>query len=242
MNDSVASFPLQILGFVLVVSLILGIVWWFTRHTPGAFSLWRVLAVAVFAALFVALLLAAWWWLMPQDRDQRPFLLAAVLIPVCALNAWGFVISHRGRRRSLTQVVGLVARNEYKPPARTTAILLATFFVVVLPAIYFSGMGYIRLVEHGFGLDLDAKSDGIVDGFMGLLMVFPIIPVMLLSILITGIPWMFVASRVLSWADIQFFTKQKGPRLPILSDWIDRLWLRMIENRRPESPTSGSSQ
>jgi hypothetical protein len=98
------------------------------------------------------------------------------------------------------------------------------------------------LIEHGFKLDLDAKPDGIVDGLLMLLMVLPIIPVMLLAILISGIPWMFVTSRVLSWADIQFFTKQKGPRFPILSDWLDRLWLRMIESRRPERPTSGSSQ
>lgn len=132
--------------------------------------------------------------------------------------------------------------SEYKPPPRTTALLLATFFVVVLPAIWFSGMGYMWLIEYGFDLDIDAKPDGIVDRLLMLLMVLPIIPVMLLAILITGIPWMFVASRVLSWADIQFFTKQKGPRFPIISDWLDRLWLRMIESRRPESPTSGSSQ
>ena len=66
--------------------------------------------------------------------------------------------------------------------------------------------------------------------------------VIVAAILISGIPWMFVVSRILSWADIQYYTKQKGRRIPFLSDWLDRLWLRMIESRRPKSPTSGSSE
>jgi hypothetical protein len=103
-------------------------------------------------------------------------------------------------------------------------------------------MGYIWLMGHSFKIDMDAKPEGIMGGMVMLLMVLPIIPVMLLGILIAGIPWMFVMSRVLSWADIQFFTKQEGPRFPILSDWLDRLWLRMIERRRPQNTTNRSSE
>lgn len=132
--------------------------------------------------------------------------------------------------------------SDYKPPARTTAILLATFFILVLPALGFAGMGYMWGIEHGFKLDPDAKPEGILDGLLMLLMVLPMIPVMSFAMLISGIVWMFVVSRVLSWADLQFFMNQKGPRLPILSDWLDRLWWHMVERRRPENPTSGSSQ
>jgi len=53
------------------------------------------------------------------------------------------------------------------------------------------------------------------------------------AILLTGIPWMFAMAHLLSWNDIQYFTSKKGPRVPWLSDWLDRVWLRMIESRRP---------
>jgi hypothetical protein len=131
---------------------------------------------------------------------------------------------------------------EYKPSVRTQIIMLATFFAVVLPAIWFAGMGYMWFIEHGLKLDTNATPEGVVDHLLMLVTVLPMIPVILVAILISGIAWMFVVSRVLSWADIQYYTKQKGRRYPFLSDWLDRLWLRMIESRRPESPTSGSSQ
>jgi hypothetical protein len=132
--------------------------------------------------------------------------------------------------------------SEHKPSVRTQIILLATLFAVVLPAIWFAGMSYMWLIEHGLNLDTNARPEGIVDRLLILVTLLPIIPVFLAAILITGIPWMFVVSRLLSWADIQYFTKQQGPRFLFLSDWLDRLWLHMIESRRPESPTSGSSQ
>lgn len=59
------------------------------------------------------------------------------------------------------------------------AIMLATFLVVVLPALWFSGIGYMWLVEHVFEFDLDATPDGLVDGLLGLAVVLPIIPVTL---------------------------------------------------------------
>lgn len=120
--------------------------------------------------------------------------------------------------------------------------MLASLFVVVLPAIWFAAMGYMWFIEHGLKLNANAKPDGIVDRLLILVAVLPMIPVMLVAILISGIPWMFVMSRVLSWVDIEYFTTKKGPRVPLLSDWLDRLWLRMIESRRPESTTNGSSQ
>lgn len=120
--------------------------------------------------------------------------------------------------------------------------MLATFFAVVLPAIWFSGMGYMWLIEHWQKLDSDATPEGVLDQLLNLVTVLPVLPVIVAAILISGIPWMFVVSRILSWADIQYYTKQKGRRIPFLSDWLDRLWLRMIESRRPKSPTSGSSE
>ena len=131
---------------------------------------------------------------------------------------------------------------EYKPSVWTQIVLLATFFAVVLPAIWFAGMGYMWLVEHGLKLDTNATPKGVVDQLLILVTMLPMIPVILVAILISGIPWMFVVSRVLSWADIQYFTKQKGRRYPFLSDWLDRLWLHIIESRRPKSPTSASSE
>ena len=131
---------------------------------------------------------------------------------------------------------------EYKPSVRTQIVVLATFFAVVLPAIWFSGMGYMWLIEHWQKLDSDATSEGVLDQLLNLVTVLPVLPVIVAAILISGIPWMFVVSRILSWADIQYYTKQKGRRIPFLSDWLDRLWLRMIESRRPKSPTSGSSE
>ena len=121
---------------------------------------------------------------------------------------------------------------EYKPRIRTQLVVLATFLVLVLPAIWFSGMGYIWFLETGLKLDLDKKSEGFADGLLMLATVFPIIPVMMVGILAAGIPWMFLMSRYLSWAEIQYYTKQKGPRMPLLAEWLDRLWERMIESRR----------
>jgi hypothetical protein len=130
-------------------------------------------------------------------------------------------------------VVGPEAMSEYKPLLRTQITVLATFFVLVLPAIWFAGMGYMWFIEHGLKLDTNAQPEGIVDRIISLVAVLPMIPIMLAAILVSGIPWMFVMARLLSWDDIQYFTKSKGPRLPLLSDWIDRMWLRMIESRRP---------
>lgn len=72
-----------------------------------------------------------------------------------------------------------------------------------------------------------------------LLLLLPMVPVMMLAVCAAGIPWMFIMSRVLPWDDIESFTAKKGPRVPLLSDWLDRLWLRMIDRRRPQSPTRG---
>ena len=136
--------------------------------------------------------------------------------------------------------------SEYKPRLRTQLVVFATFFLVVLPAIWFSAMGYIWFIEHGLKLDTNSKPDGLMERLFILMLGLPIIPVMLAAILMAGIPWMFVMTRLLSLTDIEYFTKQnskqKRPRLPFLSDWIDRLWLRMIESRRRARTTGRSSQ
>jgi hypothetical protein len=126
---------------------------------------------------------------------------------------------------------------DHKPSLRTQVVILLTFLAVVLPAIGLAGIGYVRFVEHGLKLDINARPEGIIDRLLILLMVLPMIPAMLVAILVTGIPWMFVMARVLPWADVEYYTKQKGPRLPFLSDWLDGLWRRMIESRRKKSPT-----
>ncbi len=130
----------------------------------------------------------------------------------------------------------------YKPRLKTQIAVLATFFVIVLPAIWFAAMGYMWLVEHGLKIDASAQPESIVDRLVVLLLVLPMIPIMVLAICIASIPWMFIMSRILPWADIEYFTGKKGPRIPLLSDWFARMWLRMIESRKPESPPSGSSQ
>lgn len=50
------------------------------------------------------------------------------------------------------------------------------------------------MIEYVFKFDSEAKPDGIVDGLLMLLVILPIIPVMLLAIWISGVPWMFVGS------------------------------------------------
>jgi hypothetical protein len=126
--------------------------------------------------------------------------------------------------------------NDHKPSPRTLILVLASFFVVVLPAICFTAMGYMWFVEHVLKLDCNTKPESIVDQLLVLAAVFPMILLMPVAIMIAGVPWMFAMSRVLSWSDIEYFTKQKGPRLPLLSDWLDRLWLHMIQSRRLASP------
>lgn len=126
--------------------------------------------------------------------------------------------------------------SEYKPQLRAQVTVLVTFFLVVLPAISLAGIGYMWFLEHGLKFDTNAKPEAILDRLIVLLAVLPIIPVMLTAILLSGIPWMFAMARLLSWDDLQYLTKRKGPRLPFLSDWIDRIWSRMIEPKRPRSP------
>jgi len=129
--------------------------------------------------------------------------------------------------------------NDYKPSVRTSILVFASFFAVVLPAMWFTAMGYMWFVEHGLKLDTTTKPEGVIDQLLVLAAVLPMIAFMLLAILISGIPWMFVMSRVLSWADIEYFTKRREPRLPFLSAWLDRVWSRMIESRKPASSHGG---
>lgn len=132
--------------------------------------------------------------------------------------------------------------SDYKPSVRTLILVLGSLYAVVLPAICLTGMGYMWFVQHSLKLDINTQQEGVVDRLLVLGAVLPMIPLMVLAIIISGIVWMFVMSRVLSWADIQHLTKQRGPRFPLVSSWLDRLWLRMIESRRPASPLGGPPQ
>lgn len=96
MSDSASSFPIQVLGLVVGVSLILCIAWWATRDARKEFRILRVLVISICATIVQALLSAAWWWLAPQEADRRSLLLlAAAYLPLCALIAWAFVIGIR---------------------------------------------------------------------------------------------------------------------------------------------------
>lgn len=106
---------------------------------------------------------------------------------------------------------------------------------MVLPAIWISAMGYIRFLEDVLKLDTHPKPEGILDRLFELLLVLPMIPVMLLAIFLAGIPWMFLMSRVLSWADLEFFNKPNKQRLPLFSDWTERLWVWMIKSRKQDN-------
>ncbi len=121
-------------------------------------------------------------------------------------------------------------------------VVLASYVAIVLPAIGLAGLGYMLFIEHGLKLDTTAKPGGVVDRLLVLGAVLPILPVMILAIIVSSIPWMFVMSRLLSWADIEHLTKQRGLRVPFLSVWLDRLWLRMIKSRSPQIPMEGLSQ
>lgn len=129
---------------------------------------------------------------------------------------------------------------EHKPRLRTQVAVGASFFALVLPAICFAGMGYFWFIEHVLKLDTNAKPEGIADRLLILLTMLPMIPTMLVGILVAGIPWMFAMARLLPLADIEYYSKQKGPRLPLLSGWLDRLWESMTASRRCENPADGS--
>ena len=131
---------------------------------------------------------------------------------------------------------------EYKPSIRTQVVYFATFFALVLPAIVLAGEGYFLFLEHGLKIDMNEKSEGIRDSLFMMLMMLPMVPTIVVGILLAGMPWMFFMSRFLSWADIEYYGKQKGPRFPWLSDWLERIWERMLESKRKASPTSGSDQ
>jgi len=128
---------------------------------------------------------------------------------------------------------------QHQPSTRTQLLLIVSFLLLVLPSIWFTGNGYFWLLENALHLDTEAKPEGIMDRLFMLLMILPMIAAMLLGILFSSIPWMFIASRLLSWPDLQFYTNQnqKSPRMPLLSDWLDRLWLQMIEPKRPKTPS-----
>lgn len=67
------------------------------RRDGKDFNLLRVLLVTLAAVLGSAPFLVFFWWLASEDRQlQRLLLLAAVFVPVFALEAWAII---RGIRR-----------------------------------------------------------------------------------------------------------------------------------------------
>jgi hypothetical protein len=104
MNESATPFWLQAVGTLAGLAGVIGYVWWQTRRQGGeGFNVLRVLGVALAAAFGSLPFVVAWWWLAPQDTDRHsPFLLAAVFLPVFALEAWGFALALRRRKEKKT--------------------------------------------------------------------------------------------------------------------------------------------
>jgi hypothetical protein len=98
MSDTAPHFLIQAFVTILGLVAIVGFVTWQMRHDKKEFSLLRVLAVAFAALLLGSVPFAvAFWWLAPGDTgSHRPYLLAAVFVPIAVLEVWGIV--HFGRR------------------------------------------------------------------------------------------------------------------------------------------------
>ena len=67
--------------------------------------------------------------------------------------------------------------SEYKPGVRTQVTLLGSFFVIVLPAVWFAAMGYMWFIEQYVKVDVNATPESVMDHFLILLAVLPMIPV-----------------------------------------------------------------
>ena len=127
-----------------------------------------------------------------------------------------------------------------KPGWRSHAVVLGSFFTLVLPAIAAAALGYLWIVQRGFGVDIDARPEGWGDRLRNLLMLLPMIPLMVAAVLLAGIPWMWIASRCLPAADLEYYSQRRGPRWPWLSDWLEHLWQRMLEARRRRDARAGT--
>ena len=122
--------------------------------------------------------------------------------------------------------------NAYKPSTARQAVIMCSMFALVLPAIALSGMSYMYFLEHVLCFDMNESPANLVEGLKGLLVCAPIIVVMFLSVLVAGILWMFIMSKVLPWPDLMYYTKMEGPRYPWLSDFLDHLWNTMLKQRK----------
>lgn len=123
--------------------------------------------------------------------------------------------------------------SRYKSPLWRQLVVVASFLAFMLPAIALAGGGYFWFVEQVLGLDTRAKPQGMLAGLLIVLGVLPMVFLMLVAILISSIMWMAVMACLLSWPDLEFYTNQKGPRVAWISDWLEKVWLRLIEPKRP---------
>ncbi len=129
---------------------------------------------------------------------------------------------------------------QYKPSVAKQAAVMCSMFVLVLPALTAAGLAYIHFLEHGLGVDLDAKPENLIDGAVMVVSIFPMIVAMLAAIFVAGTLWMFVMSKVLPWSDIQYYTEMKSPRYPWISDTLDRIWKAMLKRRKDREPNNTS--
>ena len=99
MNESAPHFVFKALATVALLVAVIGFVWWQMRRDGRDFSVVRVFLVTLAAALgslpFVA---AFWWFAQPDQESQRMLLLAAVFVPVFALEVWGITYGIRRLR------------------------------------------------------------------------------------------------------------------------------------------------
>jgi len=124
--------------------------------------------------------------------------------------------------------------HDHQPSIRTRIFVLMSFFAVALPAISLVVIGYVWFFKYGLQWDIYAQPQSWLDRLCIFAAVLPLLPLLVLALTLAAIPWMRLLARCLSWADIEYFTKQKGAHIPLLSPWLERLWLRIIAHRRPE--------
>jgi hypothetical protein len=123
----------------------------------------------------------------------------------------------------------------YKPSIAKQIAVVGSLLALALPAIVVAGLSYMYFLEYGLGADMHAKPETLLESAKVTLACFPMTILVLIAILLAGIIWMFIMSRVLSWADIQYYAeqaKQRNARIPWVSDILDRIWEAMLKKRK----------
>jgi hypothetical protein len=128
---------------------------------------------------------------------------------------------------------------EYKPSRRKQFAIIAGFLAFSLPWIVLTARAYSWIsIRWWLHVSESVESSSGLYWLLSLLVVAGVCPVTLIVTLLALIPWMFLMSRWLPWRDVEYFSRQRTPRIPLLSNWLDRLWAKMIAHRRSASSPS----